>query len=636
MEVSKEIEIRDLLIKRLRNAGIHVVTDRDEGQSVLNDSGFTTKMQSRLGQLKDAVDFIRKKLKLASSGQTPIQVTEWVHKKTENILGHRIKEHLIDVSGLNHAYNNHGVGGKKLTPNDIPLTKQDIELAPYILMNPDRIDHGTPNSGRESIIYEKTLSNGRIVYIEAEEGLDRQSLVSKNMWANIDPHKLSPFKVADARSEERPHVSTSDNVILDDDRAKIIKDAETAIKNEEILARADKLFVFSDKTIYGFVKNDTIYIDTNELNVETPIHEYAHLWAEALRQQNPEEWKNIVSIMKSETELWNKVKKNYPHLETDDEVADEVLATYSGRQGMKRLRDECWNNKDGDTLLKHIGIALDRFWKNVSSFFGVSYKSADEVADRVFYDLLNEINPLVYTKKGVQKLSDRMILGQKITKTVGGGIQTASKDMTNTIDHTFLHLQISDKLRELMPKVGDKIFVIDDFDVSFDKMNRGSGDEKGKANMIYHSNIRDRFGNRFVCATTKGPIKISEMTTGDLQRLNNILDEKKYSVSKVQVRNDIPETDIRQAERAAVTAVYMRITDSRARRFTDDQISDIRNYHAMFTDETSTTELFSQLFEKALQWISFRCPEKWKTDTLKELNDLADGITREESRGLHL
>ena len=50
----------------------------------------------------------------------------------------------------------------------------------------------------------------------------------------VDLYANFRAKVADARSEERPHVSTSDNVILDDDRAKIIKDAETAIKNEEI------------------------------------------------------------------------------------------------------------------------------------------------------------------------------------------------------------------------------------------------------------------------------------------------------------------------------------------------------------------------------------------------------------------
>lgn len=412
MDKNREIELRDVLIKHLRNAGIHVVTDREEGQSVLNDAGFTVRMQSKLEKLRNAQSYIRDNLKTTSTGSIDIEVPQWVNLKVSNLLRHKITAHAINIAYLNHAFNNHGIGGKKIRNTDIPLTKQDIELAPYILVAPDRIDIGTSNNGRESVIYEKTLSNGKVMYLEAEQGLTGEKLASVNMWANLDPHKIvPPFKGTDARVSTSPSLYVQ-NVILESDRAKIIKDAETAIRNEEILARADKLFVFSDKTVYGFVKNDTIYIDTNELNVETPIHEYAHLWAEALRQQNPKEWDNIVSIMKSQTEFWNKVKDEYPHLETDEEIADEVLATYSGQHGMQRLREECRNYKDGNTVLNRISAALDCFWKNVSNFFGIQYKSAEEVADRVFYDLLNEVNPLVYTKKGVQKLSDRMILGQ--------------------------------------------------------------------------------------------------------------------------------------------------------------------------------------------------------------------------------
>ena len=413
MEISKEKELRDILIKHLRNAGIHVVTDRHEGQSVLNDSGYTAKLQSRIEQLNKVVEFIRNSIKNVKyrKGSLEIQVPEWVNKKAELELKHKIKKHVIDIAGLNHAMNNHGTEGKKIDKTSIPLTKEDIELAPYILISPDKISKGTPLYGRESIIYEKGLSNGKIVYIEAEQGLDGNVLVSKNMWADLSPQLVSSLAV-DTRSNERSQAHVR-NAIQSIDRAKIIKDAETAIKNEEILARADKFFVFSDKTVYGFVKNDTIYIDTNELNVETPIHEYSHLWAEALRQQNPDEWKNVVSIMKAETGIWNKVKENYPHLETDDEIADEVLATYSGRHGTERLRDECLNYKAGDTIFRHISAAFESFWKDVSNFFGIPYKSADEVADRVFYDLLNEVNPLVYTKQGVQKLSDRIILGHK-------------------------------------------------------------------------------------------------------------------------------------------------------------------------------------------------------------------------------
>ena len=383
------------------------MTDREEGQSVLNDAGFTAKLQTRLEQLNKAVEFIRNRLKNKRNGQFEIQVLEWVNKKAEIELKHKVKKHVIDIAGLNHAVNGHGIGGDKIDRKSIPLTKEDIELAPYILIYPDRISKGTPMYGRESVIYEKGLSNGKIVYIE---GLEGDELVSKNMWADLSPQLMSSLAV-DARSKERPQAHVL-NAIQSIDRAKIIKEAENAIRKEEFLARADKLFVFSDKNVYGFVKNDTIYIDMKEINIETPIHEYAHLWAEALRQQNPKEWKNVVSIMKSLTELWNKVREDYPHLETDDEVADEVLATYNGQHGMQRLREECRNFKDGDTVFRRINAALNHFWENVSNFFGIQYKSAEEVADRVFYDLLNEVNPLVYTKKGVQKLSDRMILGQ--------------------------------------------------------------------------------------------------------------------------------------------------------------------------------------------------------------------------------
>ena len=104
---------------------------------------------------------------------------------------------------------------------------------------------------------------------------------------------------------------------------------------------------------------------------------------------------------------------------------------------------------------------------------------------------------------------------------------------------------------------------------------------------------------------------------------------------KIKVRSDIPESEVRAAEREAVLSVYCRIVDTSARRFTEDQIADIKHYRAMFTKDTPTAELFSRLFDKASQEPDVkRVPEKWSTDTMKELNDLAEGITREQSQGL--
>ena len=113
------------------------------------------------------------------------------------------------------------------------------------------------------------------------------------------------------------------------------------IFNEKDARITDQVRFFRTESgeAYGFTVGGKIYIDPKIANTETPIHEYAHLWAAALRGQNPKEWQNIVELMKG-TSVWDEVKKRYPELNTDDDIADEVLATYSGRRGAERLREE--------------------------------------------------------------------------------------------------------------------------------------------------------------------------------------------------------------------------------------------------------------------------------------------------------
>ena len=132
------------------------------------------------------------------------------------------------------------------------------------------------------------------------------------------------------------------------------------------------------------------------------MHEYAHLWASALKANNAEEWKNVVDLMKG-TKVWEEVKKAYPELETDDEIADEVLATYSGRRGAERLREEMRKAAaEGDgvmgkaeavSALQRVKRAIDKFWKAVADFLHIHYTSAEEVADRVMKDLLDGVDP---------------------------------------------------------------------------------------------------------------------------------------------------------------------------------------------------------------------------------------------------
>ena len=176
------------------------------------------------------------------------------------------------------------------------------------------------------------------------------------------------------------------------------------IFNENDAEITDHVRFFKTKNgeAYGFTVGGKIYYDPRIANAETPVHEYAHLWASALKANNAEEWKNVVGLMKG-TPVWNEVKARYTELKSDDEVADEVLATYSGRRGAERLREEMRKAAaEGDgvmgkaeavSALQRVKRAIDKFWKAVADFLHIHYTSAEEVADRVMKDLLDGVDP---------------------------------------------------------------------------------------------------------------------------------------------------------------------------------------------------------------------------------------------------
>ena len=163
-----------------------------------------------------------------------------------------------------------------------------------------------------------------------------------------------------------------------------------------------RFFRTANGEAYGFTVGGKIYVDPRIATSETPVHEYAHLWTEALRNGNPKEWQNVVELMKG-SKVWDEVKKRYPELKTDDEIADEVIATYSGRRGAERLREEQRKIADGNggafekaeaiSALERVKDALKKFWKGVADFLHIHYKNAEEVADRVMKDLLEGVDP---------------------------------------------------------------------------------------------------------------------------------------------------------------------------------------------------------------------------------------------------
>ena len=160
-----------------------------------------------------------------------------------------------------------------------------------------------------------------------------------------------------------------------------------------------RFFKTENGEAYGFTVGGKVYLDPNIATTETAVHELTHLWADMLRKENPKEWKHVVELMKG-TPVWDEVKAKYPELKTEDEIADEVLAHYSGRRGAERLRAEQQRlaREEGVSMLdrasavaaiERVKDALNSFWKKVADLLGIHFKSAEEVADAALADILN-------------------------------------------------------------------------------------------------------------------------------------------------------------------------------------------------------------------------------------------------------
>ena len=156
--------------------------------------------------------------------------------------------------------------------------------------------------------------------------------------------------------------------------------------------------------VYGLVKDGRIYLDPKVATAETAVHEYTHLWGDMLRRKDSEQWSHTVKELKNSV-LWEEVKELYPELKTDDEIADEVLSTFSGRRGAERLREEARRVADGDggvftkakaiETLERVKEAIARFWEGVARMFGINrHRSAEELADMAMKDLLDSKNPM--------------------------------------------------------------------------------------------------------------------------------------------------------------------------------------------------------------------------------------------------
>lgn len=226
---SRETALRDGLIDKLRSAGIEVITDEEEAQRVLDAANGKEKAQRKIDKLAKAANVIRGWLKNDVKGKVfkielPVNTLRMIHR----VMGRDFESHNITSNGIRHGLKNHGVGGNKLTEKSIPVRNEDAELIPYIMTAPDYVEKSSTDiTGRESLRFYKSLSNGYVVVVEKEYKNSPDDMETITMWA-----EMSSSAATNAR-RNAPDTHVQNAILSTEDAAKIRKDAETAIKNDE-------------------------------------------------------------------------------------------------------------------------------------------------------------------------------------------------------------------------------------------------------------------------------------------------------------------------------------------------------------------------------------------------------------------
>ena len=80
-------------------------------------------------------------------------------------------------------------------------------------------------------------------------------------------------------------------------------------ENRKSLGQKTRLTTTDGRITLGFTHDGKIYLDVDNLDADTPIHEYTHLWDAAVAHANPELWRRGVELMK-QTELWGRVERS--------------------------------------------------------------------------------------------------------------------------------------------------------------------------------------------------------------------------------------------------------------------------------------------------------------------------------------
>ncbi len=213
-----------------------------------------------------------------------------------------------------------------------------------------------------------------------------------------------------------------------------------------------KFFRTPDGEAFGFTVGGKIYIDMDIAKADTAVHEYTHMWVPMVKESDPKMWQEIKDVLTKDKDVqpfMEIVRQRYPELTADgreDDFMEEVLAHFSGAKGLERLEEAAkeYEEQDGQgivskakamVVLNKVKSALEKFWGKVAELFGIKFRNAQEIADKVLNDLLHGVDPTAVRSEREEKtlMGVHNISEEKLKKALkNGGFANPSMAVIDT------------------------------------------------------------------------------------------------------------------------------------------------------------------------------------------------------------
>ena len=159
-------------------------------------------------------------------------------------------------------------------------------------------------------------------------------------------------------------------------------------------------------------KDGKIYLNPNKLNLETPIHEFHHIYNAFLKQNKPELYKKGINLIKRELEkrgtssiksIIEYVEQTQPNLKGEDKL-EEILTQLLGQRGVELIQSQ--KSSDLVSWLKEV-------WDSIKGMLGLSDYTVEQVLNMSLEEYAKARNVELLKGKDLKSFNDGVEFVQK-------------------------------------------------------------------------------------------------------------------------------------------------------------------------------------------------------------------------------